>query len=148
MAHGSELDVKPVINAIWEARKHCYLPALTFTEGKMLRFLAYNENDKLFPNRFNILEPDWTHGKEFKPEKLDLVLVPSIGFDLSGLRLGTGGGYYDRTFAFRQQHPRPKKPVLLGIAFEQQHYESLPHDAWDVHLDGILTERQLLFFEK
>jgi 5-formyltetrahydrofolate cyclo-ligase len=146
MAQGSELDINLIIKAIWDAKKHCYLPAISFTEGKMLRFLEYKENETLLQNRFKILEPDWMHGKEFHPEKLDLVLVPIIGFDMQAYRLGTGGGYYDRTFAFMQQNPRPKKPLMLGISFAQQQQESLPHDAWDVHLDGVLTEQQLIFF--
>ena len=77
------------------------------------------------------------------PAALDLALVPLIGFDATGNRIGFGAGYYDR--AFRQLRGRRhwRHPQLVGIAFECQRVEALPAAPWDIPLDAIITERGL-----
>ncbi len=72
---------------------------------------------------------------------LDLVFLPLVGFDARGMRLGMGGGYYDRAFAFRRVRRVWKKPLLIGFAYDLQrvpHLESAPHD---VLLDAVVTEK-------
>ncbi len=76
---------------------------------------------------------------------MDLVLIPLVGFDADGNRLGMGAGFYDRTFAFLQQNKRPTKPYLLGIAYEIQKIDQIIAETWDVRLDGIVTEKN--FYE-
>ena len=127
----------PLIEAIWKANKKCYVPILI--EGMALDFVRYEQGDKLRPNKFYILEPEEV-SRRVAPEKLDLVVTPLVAFDLHGHRLGTGGGYYDRTFAFMHAD-QYKKPLLIGLAFAKQQADSLPIDPWDIKLDGIVTER-------
>jgi 5-formyltetrahydrofolate cyclo-ligase len=69
-----------------------------------------------------------------------LVLVPLVAFDVHGMRLGMGGGYYDRSFAFRMTEGYASKPALVGLAYEIQKVAALEQRAWDVPLDGIVTE--------
>ena len=69
------------------------------------------------------------------PVQTDLLLVPCVGFDAARLRLGYGGGYYDRTLASLQ--PRP---YTVGLAFECARVAALPREPHDVPLDLILTE--------
>ena len=71
---------------------------------------------------------------------LDLVLVPLVGFDGAGNRLGMGGGFYDRSFAFLGQR-RWRRPRLVGVAFDLQRVDRLPRRAWDVPLDAVASER-------
>lgn len=71
----------------------------------------------------------------------DLVLVPLVGFDDEGNRLGMGAGFYDRHFGFLRHRNSWHRPLLLGLAFEIQRVDSLPAKPRDVPLWGIVTER-------
>ncbi|HEX9707606.1 MAG TPA: 5-formyltetrahydrofolate cyclo-ligase [Steroidobacteraceae bacterium] len=72
---------------------------------------------------------------------LDLVLVPLVGFDTRGNRLGMGGGFYDRHFAFLRNRQAWRRPLLIGLAFDVQRVPRLSDAAHDVPLWGIVTER-------
>jgi len=71
----------------------------------------------------------------------DLVLMPLLGFDDQGTRLGYGGGYYDRTLSVL-----PKKPLLVGLAFAAQELPHIPREAHDIPLDMIVTENGMRAF--
>ena len=144
LSRREEFDTTPIIQAIWKEDKKCLLPILSSEQENFLQFVVYQKNDELQLNKYRILEPK--NGVVFAPEKLDLVLLPLVGFDLKGHRLGAGGGYYDRTFSFLKNKD-VKKPVLLGLAFEIQSLYEVPHDEWDVGLDGIVTEKRILMFK-
>jgi 5-formyltetrahydrofolate cyclo-ligase len=132
----SEFDTTAIIDAVWGAQKNCYVPLLAEGDEKHLHFMRYLPDAVLSLNRYKIYEPE-TRGEFFPPQRLDLVLMPLFGFDRAGHRLGSGGGYYDRTFAFKKS---AAKPLLIGVAYARQELDQLPHDTWDVPLDGILTE--------
>lgn len=136
-----EFDCLPLIKKIWAAKKKCYLPILTST--MQLDFFSYQPDDNLHINRYRIYEP--TNTEKIGIDLIDLVIVPLVGFDLQGNRLGMGAGYYDRTFDFLKQNTN-KKCFLFGLAYEAQCLSSLPHDVWDVPLDGIITEEKVLMF--
>ena len=104
-------------------------------------FLLHEKDDPLIKNRFGILEPLFDAKKILKPEELDLVIAPLVGFDENANRLGLGGGYYDQTFAFKKQQ-RQNKPYLIGIAYEMQKLASLAVMDWDVPMDMIITEEK------
>lgn len=139
----NEFDCLPIIKEIWRTKKNCYLPVITDIGNTKtsLEFILYQEDTILRPNRYNIPEP--ISDIQIKPENLDLVLLPLLGFDKQGNRLGMGAGYYDRTFDFFKQ---TKKPVLLGLAYESQCVSELPHDPWDVKLQGVMTEKNIFIF--
>lgn len=140
LAFGDEIDTLPIINQIWQAGKICYLP--TLAEGRMLHFARYQPEDELGVNQLGIQEPMNT-ARKLAPEKLDLVISPLIAFDKQGHRLGTGGGYYDRTFAFMYNRPEGI-PKMYGLGFACQQAESLPCDPWDIILNGIITEDDII----
>lgn len=73
----------------------------------------------------------------------DVILMPLLGFDRHGTRLGYGGGYYDRTLAALKKRPR-----LIGFAFALQEIDTIPRDTHDVPLDLIITEDGVRSFEK
>jgi 5-formyltetrahydrofolate cyclo-ligase len=138
LAREDEFDSQPLIKAIWEANKQCYLPLLT--AEKSLHFVPYAPGDALRTNQYLILEP--THpAKPIALQQLDIVFAPLLAFDAMGHRLGAGGGYYDRTFA---EH----RPFMIGLAYAQQEAKKLPVDSWDVSLDGVLTEQGYRAFER
>jgi 5-formyltetrahydrofolate cyclo-ligase len=72
---------------------------------------------------------------------LDLVLLPLVGFDDAGGRLGMGGGFYDRSLAYLARRQSWRKPTLLGLAHECQKVERLAQASWDVPLAGTVTDK-------
>jgi len=110
---------------------------------KRLRFAPWRPGEPLASNRFGIPEPDVTASALLEPGTMALVVVPLVGFDASGQRLGMGGGWYDRSFAFRKTHAPP--PWLVGAAFATQQCEDgITRQPWDVALDAVCTDRDTL----
>ncbi len=111
--------------------------------GKHLRFAPWQAGDDVQPNRYGIPEPA-APTELLEPFQLDLVFVPLLGFDRRGNRLGHGGGYYDRSFAFLNEQVRPTEPLLVGVGYAFQELPQVEEEAWDVPLDFIATERELI----
>jgi 5-formyltetrahydrofolate cyclo-ligase len=87
--------------------------------------------------------PRWT-----APRWFDLIVVPLVGVDGRGRRLGMGGGFYDRALAFRRARKSWKGPRLVGLAFDCQRVDSVFADTWDVRLDSLATESGLAHFRE
>lgn len=121
---------------------HYCLPVLA-DDGR-LRFARWSPGDPLATNRHGIPEPDVPVSGLLEPEAMSLVVVPLVGFDARGHRLGMGGGWYDRSFAFRNAPGALPPPWLVGAAFHAQQVESLEAAPWDVPLDAVCTEREIL----
>jgi len=138
-----EADVRGVLTLAASARQQCYLPVMC--AGRTLSFLAYRSGEALVANGFGVPEPRRSPGGELAAALLDLVCVPLLGFDRAGNRLGQGGGYYDRSFAFTAAQPAAK-PLLVGIAFACQELGPIDREPWDVPLDAVVTERELVDF--
>lgn len=146
IANDSELDPGHLVETAWAMHKTCYLPVLDTVRAGRLWFTPYTPDSELVPNRFGIPEPKASRRRHVPPWRLDLILVPLVGFDASGNRLGMGGGFYDQTLAFLQRRSSWKKPRLLGIAYEFQQVRQLPAEPWDIPLDGIATESRVHVF--
>jgi 5-formyltetrahydrofolate cyclo-ligase len=139
LAHDGEIDPAPLLQRLREQGKSIYLPVLMPFEHGKLWFAHYRPGDTLVANRFGIPEP--ARLRLVAPRNLDLVLTPLIAFDDAGHRIGMGGGYYDRSFAFLHNRNHWRRPLLLGLAYEFQHLSNITPRSWDVPLDGIATER-------
>ena len=74
----------------------------------------------------------------------DVIVVPLVGFDRHGTRIGYGKGHYDRTIAGLRAGGTA--PVLIGVAFSAQEVETIPHEPHDVRIDVIATENEILDF--
>jgi 5-formyltetrahydrofolate cyclo-ligase len=111
-------------------------------EENQLRFAPWRPGDPLVTNRFGIPEPDVGPASALPPEAMSLVVMPLVGFDPGGRRLGMGGGWYDRTFAFR--HAAMPPPWLVGVGFDAQCVDALDTESWDVVPDAICTETRTL----
>ena len=103
-----------------------------------LRFRRWQPGDGLVQGRHQIWEPEASQ-PDFLPKVL---LVPLLGFDRFGQRLGMGAGWYDRTFAVWQS--RNHRPLKIGVAYEEQAVDHLPAEAHDQPLDIIATPQRLL----
>ena len=123
-----ELDCRPLIAALWQKGKQVALPVI---ENQSLHFCSYKKDDELCPNNFDILEPQTK--VRITP---DLILLPCLAFDKTGVRLGYGGGHYDRAL-------QDLSAFKVGLAFSAQERPSIPREAHDIALDAVLTETGL-----
>ncbi len=143
LAVDGEMDPAPLLERAWALGKRVYLPMLAGTPTAHLLFAPYHPHSAMRDNRFGIPEPVVPAAELLPPQRLDLVLTPLVAFDASGTRLGMGGGFYDRSFAFRGNPAHLPRPLLLGLAYELQKVAELPRQGWDIPLDGIVTEQTL-----
>jgi len=135
-AVGGELPLHAVATRLIAPARYL-LPRLA-AEGQ-LRFAPWSATVELLPNRYGVPEPDIALADCLAPEQLDVVLLPMLAFDINGNRLGMGGGWYDRSFAFRLHGQ--SAPALIGVGYAFQQVEALTAQAWDVPLDAVVTER-------
>jgi 5-formyltetrahydrofolate cyclo-ligase len=135
-----EVDTRDIIARAWLLGKQVYLPVLVPFQHNRLWFARYQPDTPLVSNRFGIPEPEVVHRQRVAPYALDLVLTPLVGFDNEGNRLGMGGGFYDRSFAYLHQRRIWRKPQLVGIAYDFQHLPQLRAQAWDVPLTAVATD--------
>jgi 5-formyltetrahydrofolate cyclo-ligase len=77
---------------------------------------------------------------------LSLIVVPLVGIDGSGRRLGMGGGFYDRALEFRRRRLVWQGPKLVGFAFDCQRVATIHADEWDIRLDCLATESGMEYF--
>lgn len=131
MPIGEEISPLPLMAAA--ATSGCRL-ALPVMMGKTvpLEFRAYTPGEALKTAVWGIREPT-----DDKPVLApDVVLVALLAFDAEGYRLGYGGGYYDRTLSAL----RARKPVItVGLAYDSQEVDAVPHLDYDERLDWMLT---------
>ena len=112
------------------------LPMLHADES--LRFAPWRAGAPLVTNRFGIPEPDLDPDDALPASEMAMLVLPLVGFDARGARLGMGGGWYDRSLAFRRETAAP--PWLVGAGFAVQQVDALPLEAWDVRLDAVCSE--------
>ena len=144
IASDGEISPAPLLRFAKLNAKHCYLPKISRSAtSNSMAFSPYHPRQALGPNRYGIGEPAGLRRQPRAPRKLDIVLLPLTGFDKHGRRLGMGGGYYDRAFAFKRTY-KVRKPIMIGVAHHCQEVNSLPTDHWDIPLDFIVTDRQVI----
>lgn len=137
-AHGSEIDAGPLMRRFVAAGAIPLFPAVTKTAGP-LAFRQATEDSGWVRDLAGMLAPP-ASAPTYRP---DLVVVPLLGFDRQGGRLGQGGGHYDRTLAALRANGQV---TALGLAFADQEIDAIPQDARDQRLDAILTEAEFIVF--
>jgi 5-formyltetrahydrofolate cyclo-ligase len=146
LPNDGEIDTRLVIEHIRLLRKILYLPVLSPLAHDRLWFAEATPNTKLVPNRFGIPEPAVPACNLVRAQELDLILMPLVGFDDHGNRLGMGGGFYDRSLEFLRHRTRWRKPQVLGIAYDFQRVNGLTPDSWDIPLQGVITDRAVYLY--
>ena len=127
---GSECDLRALYETLHALGKELAFPVT----GKGGEMEAYVPGGALVPGRFGVPEPVPARSRKLAPEKLDAVLVPCVGFDGEGRRLGHGGGHYDRFLA------RCPQAVAILTAFEAQCLECVPCEEHDISFSLLVTE--------
>ncbi len=135
-----EIDPRLLLRAAQRRGKATYLPVLDAWPRTKMVFQRVRPGEKFIPNRFRIPEPRINRARQRRIWALDLILMPLVGFDDEGGRLGMGGGFYDRSLAYLARRKTWKKPLLLGLAHECQKVERLAQASWDVPLQGTVSD--------
>ncbi len=141
LPNDGEIDPRPLLRAAQRCGKATYLPVLSPWPRSKMVFQRITAGEALRPNRFGIAEPRRNHARQRKIWALDLILLPLVGFDRHGGRLGMGGGFYDRSLAYRKMRKNWHKPTLLGLAHECQQVDRLAMASWDVPLQATVTDK-------
>ena len=152
LAADGEINPHPLVEQAWRAGKRVYLPVIQPPVGKTGRraarrgghlvFRRYKPGTPLRPGLLGIPEPLRNGHPACPLSALDLLVMPLVGFDPAGHRLGMGGGFYDRTLGVRG---RFRRPVRLGLAHACQKQPLIPSDPWDQPLDVCVTNRETIF---
>jgi len=123
-----EFDIRPVL----KTKKTCCLPVVDQKNGPLI-FRKWQEGENLVEGPHHTKHPMET-AEIVTP---DLVLIPLLGFDEKGGRLGFGGGYYDRTL-------QKLKAIRIGVGFDEQQVDHVPMDQYDQRLDWIVTPTRVI----
>ncbi len=139
ISFGSEVDTRPMVEETITRGKLALAPKAVPETKELIPSVIKDFDQDLVPGAYNIPEPGVESLRPLEPQKIDLLIVPGVGFDLEGGRLGYGGGYYDRFF----ERLTPGVP-LVALAFEMQILPDIPLDQWDRHVDIIITENRII----
>ena len=121
----NEVDLLPLIKK-YKREKMFLFPVV---HRQSMDACPYEGNAKMHRGQFNIPEPTTEPYKE----QIDLIILPGVGFDKHGNRLGQGGGYYDRFLATGH-----KQSVLVAVAYDFQLVEKVPTNRRDKKMDYII----------
>ena len=140
VAIGEEADPAPLIGLLRAKGHRIALPRVV-KKGEKLAFHLYEPGAALIPGVFGLSQP----GKDWPEAVPDVLVVPLLAFDSRGMRLGYGGGFYDRTLA----DLRATRTILaVGFAFAGQEVADVPHRESDEPLDWVVTETGARRFER
>lgn len=134
----AELPTHHINQQLMAAQHELALPVLHPIVPGHLLFLNLSQNTQWTHNKYGIPEPQ-LHAQHIVPlQFMHVLLVPLVGFDPNGNRLGMGGGFYDRTLSawFNGAHPQL---LPIGLALDCQYHPQLPNNAWDVPLPMVIT---------
>lgn len=131
-AREGELDLRPLAEDLWQSNQTVVLPRVV-ARGHPLTFNIWPPHGELEPDALGILAAT---GPEILPS---LIILPMVGYSRNGYRLGSGGGYFDRTIKSFTQ------PVItVGVAFTELEIENFPHEYHDIPLHYIVTGREVI----
>jgi 5-formyltetrahydrofolate cyclo-ligase len=132
-----EPDLRPWLASLGLRCARAALPVIA-AKNEALRFRLWRAGDPLERGMWNIPQP--AEGEEIHPH---IIVVPLVGFDRAGYRLGYGGGYFDRTLAVA-----PNRPRIIGVGYGQSVLKTIYPQPHDVPMDVIVTESETLEFER
>jgi len=135
-----EVDAQPIAIRAWQLNKTVTVPLVRPEQRHMIPLEISSLGEAMDTDRIGLRTP--SHRRPIPIEMIDMVVVPGLGFDRRGRRLGRGGGFYDRFLSRPEFHG-----VTCGLGFEGQLIEEVPTAAHDVDLHMLATDRRLLRFD-
>jgi 5-formyltetrahydrofolate cyclo-ligase len=139
MAEFGEVDCSLFVQRMHARGKALFSPVL---RKNHLLFAPLLPEAPMVLNRHGILEPVYRIKNLKPPKELQAIVTPLVAFDLHLNRLGMGGGYYDRSFAFKKYRKYWRSPRLIGVAYSFQRVDKIVAQRWDVPLDAVITEKE------
>lgn len=133
-----EIDVRPLLIELHNTGCQLALPVVQ-GKGKPLSFRAWRPGDPLEQGVFGTLQPS-PKRETLEP---DALIVPLLACDEDGWRLGYGGGFYDRTLKSLRAR---KRVTAVGVGFNAQLVDDVPHGPDDERLDWLLTDKRACAF--
>ena len=137
---GSEVPTFPLLQKALAEGKEVYLPRTLQKERRLVLHRLFRL-EELRPGAYGIPEPP-PENPTLTPGEIELIVVPGVGFDRKGGRLGYGGGFYDRLFL---EAPKARR---VALAFSCQLLDTLPQEPHDQRLDIIITEEEIIFAKR
>lgn len=104
--------------------------------GKM-EFMHFHPGQATTLNKYGIEEPEGDLNMRLRPDSKTLIVIPALAVDKTGVRLGYGGGYYDRYLA---QLPEEIDPILVSAVYDSLFISQLPHESHDIRVNYVVTE--------
>lgn len=138
-----EIDTVEINKALRLAGHHMALPVIHPEKKGLMDFYSYEKPEDLILNRFKIPEPVVSAENLVQPHNLEVVIVPLVGFNEKGERLGMGGGYYDRMLK-----KISCECLTLGLAYDFQLIPEIKSQPWDMPLDEVITPTKHYIFNK
>ncbi|XP_010875094.1 5-formyltetrahydrofolate cyclo-ligase isoform X1 [Esox lucius] len=141
-----EVRTEDILHHVFKHGKTCFMPKYltrdTSNHMDMVKLNSMEDMMSLPLTSWNIRQPsddDITREEALETGGLDLILMPGLGFDRSGKRLGRGKGFYDTYLKRCMNHPKGK-PYTIALAFKEQLCEDIPVNDNDVLIDEVLYE--------
>ncbi len=134
-----EMDTKALFSGAEAEGKTILLPRCSEDQAGCMELFPYTGPECLHTGAFTIPEPPCGNTCEIPPP--DLIIIPGVAFDTTGIRLGMGAGYYDRLLI----RPEYARAVRIGMAFAFQIQEMLPREPWDIPVHAVCTEKGCLW---
>ena len=141
MAFGGEVATTGLIEELWGRGALVYVPRCRPEEPGQVDLACLTCFDQLRPGQYGIMEPDPAQCQWLDGCAPDLALIPAVGFDRRGGRLGFGQGYYDRLLA----RPGFSETLLVGLAHSFQLVAALPQEPWDRPVHVIVTDKETVW---
>lgn len=127
-----EVDIRPVIEYCWKTSKNVYIPFI-----KEIKIGKVEGMGDLKDFGLGFKEPTlsvlYNHEKDCNKLRIDLIILPGLGFDKEGNRLGHGKGWYDRFISMLGY-----RPILIGVCFKEQIVKEIPHENYDIQVDEVI----------
>ena len=136
-AANNEVDMENLNNNRRELNRITTYPVIG--PNQSMKFIEPKNSERLNKNKFNIFEP--SDGNEIAPMMHKVIIVPTVGIDSNGYRLGYGGGYYDRLLMPISQNKN--RPLIIGLIYDFQFINEAINEAHDIKLDMVFSEKKI-----
>jgi 5-formyltetrahydrofolate cyclo-ligase len=136
-----EVDTAAIILSAWQQGKTVAVPKVSWQQRHMIPVIITSLDTGFSTDVGGLRNP--ITGAPMPIEEIDLVVVPGLGFDRKGNRIGRGGSYYDRFFA-----NKGLCAVKCGFAFEEQIVDNVPVSKHDIQMDMLVTDDEVVYFNK
>lgn len=141
LSTSQEVDTSPIAIQAWSDAKRVLAPRVSWEQRRMLPIEIHSLTTDVQPGVIGIREP--VEGMPVPLSDIDLVIVPGLGFDRQGNRLGRGRGFYERFLSHRDLRAQ-----TCALAFEDQVVESVPVGELDVYVNLLVTDRRVRRFSR